>query len=115
MIDKYLSKFDSLIDFDWIEKTKQTWRKIYEFEPVDELPYIRVDTSAAPDADWPDFPYNDTFADREKMLLSQLRGPFLHHQLRDYAPINTCAAVSLTGDEISKPPDYQIPVLPCGW
>jgi hypothetical protein len=40
------------------------------------------------DLDWPSVAYNDAFADRELMLLEQLRAPFIHNQLRDYHPLN---------------------------
>ena len=44
------------------------------------------DLPPAADVDWPDFPYNDTFYDREQMLLSQLRPAFLHYRSGDDYP-----------------------------
>ncbi|NLE43606.1 MAG: hypothetical protein GX620_02695, partial [Chloroflexi bacterium] len=88
LIKKYLSKLDAMVDFNHIAKVEATYRSIFAFHDVAELPYIVGDVSCVEDDDWPDFPYNDTFADPQKMLLNQLRGPFLHHQLKDYHPLN---------------------------
>lgn len=88
LIRKCLSKFDAMIDFDHIAKAQETCRRIFEYQEVDELPYVIGDVSGAEDTDWPEFPYNDTFGDPAKMLLDQLRAPFLHHQLKDYHPLN---------------------------
>ena len=88
VLDRYLSKFESTID---LQQQQQAWdahRKVFAFEDVPELPFDARNVDAAPDQDWPLYAYNDTFADRDKMLLDQLRGPFLHNQLRDYHPMN---------------------------
>ena len=88
LLDTYLSKFESIIDPDHLRKADHLCRKFFEFREVEELPYILKDTSHTPDTDWPSFPYNDAFCDPAKMLLNELRDPFLHHQLRDYRPVN---------------------------
>jgi hypothetical protein len=88
VLDRYLSKFESMIDLQQQQRAWDATRKIFAFEDVPELPFDARSVDAAPDQDWPLYPYNDTFVDRDKMLLDQLRGPFLHNQLRDYHPMN---------------------------
>lgn len=84
----YLSKFESNVDLEHQAQARETCRRAFELEPVDELPYVLTGEFAGIDTDWPIYPYNDTFRDPEKMLLDQLRGPFLHNQLKDYHPLN---------------------------
>jgi hypothetical protein len=88
VVDRYLSKFESMLDRQQQQKAWDAHRKVFAFQDVSELPYDARSLDAAPDQDWPLYPYNDTFADRDKMLLDQLRGPFFHNQLRDYHPMN---------------------------
>jgi len=88
LLKRYLSKFECIINLEFLRTAEQTYRDVFTFKEVDELPYILADVSQAPDTDWPQFPYNDAFTDPAKMLLNELREPFLHHQLRDYLPIN---------------------------
>jgi len=88
LLDRYLSKFDSIIDFEHLKNIEQAHRDIYEFKEVDEIPFVLADVSHASDNDWQEFPYNDAFVDPAKMLLNELRDPFLHHQLKDYRPVN---------------------------
>ena len=87
-LHRYLAKFEEMLNLDHLIHVRRAYERAYAFEEMEELPYLLVDVSSAPDQDWPIFEYNDTFVDREKMLLDQLRQPFLHHQLRDYHPIN---------------------------
>jgi hypothetical protein len=87
-LHKYLAKFEETLDSDHLAHVREAYERTCAFAEAEELPYILVDTCGAPDRDWPSFEYNDTFLDRQKMLLEQLRRPFLHHQLRDYHPIN---------------------------
>jgi hypothetical protein len=87
-LQRYLTKFEGTLDLDHLAHVREGYERTYAFEEVEELPYVLADTSGAPDQDWPILEYNDTFFDRQKMLLDQLRQPFLHHQLRDYHPIN---------------------------
>jgi hypothetical protein len=77
-----------MIDLDHQRHAQSVCRQVFALEPVAELPYITRDVSQAPDQDWPAYPYNDTFADRDKMLLDQLRAAFFHNQLRDYHALN---------------------------
>lgn len=94
----YMHKFEALLDLERARRARETCHRALCFQPVEELPYVLSDTSAwlptarcaatAPDTDWPSYPYNDTFVDPAKMLLDQLRAPFLHHQLGDYHPLN---------------------------
>ena len=84
----YLAKFDATVDLEHQQKARDTCRRIFEFEPVEELPYVLAGEPEGIDADWPTFPYNDAFVDQEKMLLDQLRTPFIHNQLKDYQPLN---------------------------
>ncbi len=84
----YLAKFDATVDLEHQQRAREACRRIFEFEPVDEIPYVLAGDPEGIDTDWPAFPYNDTFVDREKMLLDQLRAPFLHNQMGDYHPLN---------------------------
>jgi hypothetical protein len=88
LLDKYLSRFEEMIDLERQRAARETCQKALQFEPVAELPFVFGDGAHAPDIDWPSFPYNDTFVDPRKMLLDQLRAPFLHHQLGDHYPLN---------------------------
>ena len=85
--DRYLAKFERLIEYGHYARVHEAYRKVFRFEPVEELPYVWRSLPPVADADWPEFEYNDTFGDREKMLLDQLRGPFLHYQTGDYQPL----------------------------
>jgi hypothetical protein len=77
-----------MVDLEHQAHARQACRHVFAFEPVEELPYVLAGEFGGIDTDWPIYPYNDTFADREKMLLDQLRAPFLHNQLKDYHPLN---------------------------
>lgn len=87
MLDRYLAKFERMIDDAHYERIAQAYRRVFAWEELDEPPYVWADLPPVADEDWPDFPYNDAFVDKEKMLLSQLRGPFLHYQSGDYHPL----------------------------
>lgn len=87
-LDRYLSKFERMLDRDRPRESRRRCEHAFAFEPLPELPYVLRDVSGAADADWPTFPYNDTFVHPTKMLLDQLHAPFLHHQLRDDHPLN---------------------------
>jgi len=87
MLTKYLAKFERAIQDDLYTRVEEAYRRIFAWENVEELPYVWSDLPPVADEDWPDYDYNDTFADREKMLLSQLRAPFLHLQAKDYHPL----------------------------
>ncbi len=87
-LQRYLAKFERLIDPDRAPQVDAAWRRVYAFEPLEPAPRVRADVSAAPDKGWPVYPYNDTFADPARMLLDQLRAPFLHYQLSDLHPLN---------------------------
>ncbi len=87
-LEKYLDKFEKIIDPERQGRIEDICRKTFNFQKVNELPFIYENTDMARDRDWPEFPYNDTFTDPEKMLLDQLREPFLHYQLKDYHPVN---------------------------
>lgn len=84
----YLAKFDASIDLEHQQRAREACRRAFQFEPVDELPYVLAGEPEGIDTDWPQFPYNDAFVDHEKMLLDQLRAPFIHNQLKDYQPLN---------------------------
>ncbi|MDD5687589.1 MAG: uroporphyrinogen decarboxylase family protein [Elusimicrobia bacterium] len=88
ILEKYLSKFEKTVDLEHQKKAKEICGKIFKFEKVEELPYISNDIPKVYDKDWPVYPYNDIFVDESKMLLDQLRLPFLHNQLKDYHPLN---------------------------
>ncbi len=86
--DRYLVKLEAALDLDHQAQVRELYRHVYQFQPVHRLPSTVVDEAQVVDADWPSFPYNDTFCDPEKMLLDQLRGPFIHNQLRTDAALN---------------------------
>jgi len=88
MLGRYLAKFDRLIDPQHYARIERRYRAVFSWEEMDELPYVWGQLPPLPDTDWPDYPYNDTFVDREKMLLAQLRQPFLHLQARDDHPLS---------------------------
>ena len=88
MLDHYLTKFDRLINEGHYERIEEVYRRVFAGEEMEQLPFFWSDLPPIPDEDWPSFPYNDTFVDREKMLLDQLRGPFLHYQAGDDYPLN---------------------------
>ena len=89
-LKRYLSKFEDVIDPERPARARQVCQRAFAFEPLDELPYVYSNGADREtiDADWPTFPYNDTFADPTKMLLDQLYAPFIHHQIDDYHPLN---------------------------
>jgi hypothetical protein len=76
-----------MIDVEHYRNVQEAYEQVFAWEEMEELPYVWTDLPPAEDEDWPDFAYNDTFMDKEKMLLSQLRSPFLHYQTGDYHPL----------------------------
>ena len=88
VVKKYLDKLEATLDLNHQANARATCQKVFAFQDVAELPFILSDVAAAPDQDWPHFPYNNTFVDQDKMLLDQLRNSFFHNQLRDYHPLN---------------------------
>lgn len=87
-LDRYLSKFDAMIDEEWLDHADRLARAVYDFRDVTGLPWCLFDASDAPDTDWPLFPYAEAVEDPARMLLNELREPFLHHQMRDCRPLN---------------------------
>jgi hypothetical protein len=87
MLDRYLAKFDRMIAREHYARITERYRQIFAWDEVDELPYTWTTLPPVVDEDWPSFAYNDTFRDREKMLLDQLRAPYLHYQSGDYYPL----------------------------
>ena len=88
LLEKYLSKFETMIDLEHQQLAQEICHRVFEFEPVEEFPFILTDGLDAVDTDWPTFPYNDAFFDPAKMLLDQLRAPFIHNQLKDAHSLN---------------------------
>jgi hypothetical protein len=86
-LGKYLSKFERLVEREHYARVYEAYRRVFAWEELDELPFTWGALPPVADDDWPDPPYNETFVDREKMLLGQLRGPYLHLQARDYCPL----------------------------
>ncbi len=84
----YLGKFEARLDLEHVARVRDACRRAFAFEPLPELPYVLTSDLEAPDLDWPTYPYNDAFRDPAKMLLNELHAPYLHHQLRDYHPLN---------------------------
>jgi len=87
-LERSLARFEEILDPAHPAHARQVCQKTFAFEPVDELPFVYRNGAEGIDTEWPSFPYNDTFADRTKMLLDQLRAPFFHHQMGDYHPLN---------------------------
>jgi hypothetical protein len=88
VLARYLSKFENTVDVAHQQQALDTCRRVFGLANVEQLPYVASDVKGAPDQNWPMYAYNDTFVDPEKMLLDQLRAPFLHNQLHDYHPLN---------------------------
>jgi hypothetical protein len=86
-LDYYLSKFDSMVDLDFLAEVKERYARVFNWEKVDP-PVSAEGSGEISDEDWPDYAYNDTVPDPAKMLLSQLRGPFFAHQKRADIPVN---------------------------
>ena len=87
MLDRYLARFDRAVDAAHYRRVEDAYRRVFAWEEMDELPYVWASLPPVPDTEWPEPAYNDTFADRELMLLSQLRQPYLHLQARDHHPL----------------------------
>ncbi len=87
MLDTYLAKFERMILPDHYLRVEQAFRRVFAWEQMDELPFTWSDMPPINDRDWPDFAYNDTHVDKEKMLLQQLSAPFFHYQSGDYHPL----------------------------
>jgi hypothetical protein len=87
ILGRYLAKFDRLVDPEHYARVQRRYETVFAWQDMDELPYVWAEFPPVPDSDWPEYPYNDTFVDREKMLLSQLRQPFLHLQAHDDHPL----------------------------
>jgi hypothetical protein len=83
----YLEKFERMLDPLREERIKARFQRVFHWEEMTHLPFCWSDLPPIADQVWPDFPYNDTFADREKMLLSQLRPAFLHYNSGDDYPL----------------------------
>ncbi|MHB9033602.1 MAG: hypothetical protein ACYC6L_11200, partial [Anaerolineae bacterium] len=86
-LDKYLAKFDRMIDPQREERIKARYQAAFMYRPLEQLPFCWSDLPPNSDQDWPDFEYNDTFTDLDKMLLSQLRPAFLHYTSGDDYPL----------------------------
>jgi len=87
ILERYLSKFDQMIDPAREERVAGRYRAVYRFEELEKPPFCWSDLPPIADPDWPSYPYNDTFNDREKMLLSQLHAPFMHYASGDDHPL----------------------------
>lgn len=87
ILEHYLAKFERLIDPRREERIAERFQHIFCWEDVECLPFCWSDLPPVADQDWPDYPYNDTFIDREKMLLSQLCPAFLHYATGDDYPL----------------------------
>lgn len=87
VLDHYLRKFDQLIDPERETRIANRYQEVYQFKDMEQLPFCWSDLPPIADSDWPDYAYNDTFTNREKMLLSQLRAPFLHYTSGDDYPL----------------------------
>ena len=87
MLEGYLIKFNRKLGDGYYEGVRQAYERVFAWEEMDELPYVWSDLPPIDDEDWPEYAYNGAFVDREKMLLSQLRGPYFHYQARDYHPL----------------------------
>jgi hypothetical protein len=40
MLHKYLEKFENILDVNHCNKVKQAYKRIFQFEAVNELPYL---------------------------------------------------------------------------
>jgi hypothetical protein len=87
ILEHYLSKFARLIDPLREERIAQLYQQVFRWEHVERLPFCWSDMPPVADQDWPDYSYNETFVDREKMLLSQLRPAYFHYTTGDDYPL----------------------------
>lgn len=87
---RYLHKFERLIDPKRESRIAALYRQVFAWQEPPVLPFVWEDwgeVPPVPDADWPEYSYNDAFEDPGMMLLNELRGPFLHYQLGDHHPL----------------------------
>ena len=77
----YLDKLESIIDPGHVDRTRILQRKTFAFEPVEHIPTV-ISYPVPPD-EWPQFGFEEIFADREKMLLSELRNVYMGAKLQD--------------------------------
>ena len=87
MLERYLAKLERLVDSNHYAQVRNAYRQVFAWQELEELPYVWRTLPPVGDCDWPVFEYNDTFVNREKMLLAQLAGPFFHLQTQDYLPL----------------------------
>ncbi len=85
---RWIAKLAGMIDPDRVARCRKVVRRVFDFEPVEELPFV-----ARPPADdggepWPTYPYNDAFDDPEKMLVNQLGMVYDGLRAADYRPPN---------------------------
>ncbi|NLV74811.1 MAG: hypothetical protein GXY52_09050 [Chloroflexi bacterium] len=83
----YLAKFERIARPERDERIAARFRAVFEGEPLEQLPFVWSDLPPLADADWPAPAYNDSFEDRELMLLEQLRAGYLHYQTGDDYPV----------------------------
>jgi len=87
-IERYLAKFDRLLEnSDHYDRVEQMYRSVFDWATDAPTPFVWSDLPPVADGDWPEYEYNDAFDDMGKMLLSQLRTPFLHLQAEDCHPL----------------------------
>ena len=86
-LQEHLRQFEEVIDPDRYDAIEQAYRNLFAWQEMDPLPHIWSSMPPVADDDWPAPAYNDTVADRELMLLDQLRPCFLHHQVGDHFPL----------------------------
>jgi hypothetical protein len=84
---RWIAKLATMIDLDHQARAGETWRRLWNNESITPLPQA---TKAPPQEvePWPTYPYNDEFADREKMLMNQLAGVYATVRGRGIGPLN---------------------------
>jgi len=114
----YLEKLEKILDPDHLRKSRELQKRAFAFQPVDHLP-TAIDFPVAQE-EWPTFRFDEFIADRQKMLLNELRPIYLSALIKDdrltgiRANFGTGIIASLFGCEI-RTFDHALPIaLPLG-
>jgi hypothetical protein len=79
VVQEYLEKLDKIVDPKRQQVVENLVRRAVAYEPVEYLPL----TVHCPLFDWPSFTYQETFEDKDKMLLAELASIWIGAHIRD--------------------------------
>lgn len=77
----YLDKLEALVDAEHVRRTRALQTDAFAFKPVAHIPTLISYPIA--DDEWPLFDFEEIFADREKMLLNELRNVYMGAKIAD--------------------------------